>query len=226
MVLKEICIKYSSIAFNYLSDLFFPPVCFYCKSYMQQEKTLCDSCLNHVKPIVSKKIDITPKYQMRVFAISDYKDPLRSLILSKGYSDIVTCRRLGELMWDMTYVSNVDFDVIVPIPLHWSRFASRGFNQAQEMASVIAKKSSKNVVPVLKRKKMTKRQSGLTSEKRVANLEDAFSLNVKNGANFKGKHLLIVDDLMTTSSTLRMAARTLMRLKPASITAVVVCRVV
>lgn len=226
MEFKGAFIKYSSIVFKYLSDLFYPPICFYCKDYMKHDKVLCDKCLGHVNSVVSKKIDITPKYQVKVFAISDYKDPLRSLILSKGISDIVTSRRLGELMWDMTYVSNADFDFIVPIPLHWSRFASRGFNQAQEIASVIAKKSGKGMINILKRKKMTKRQSGLTSEKRIENLKDAFSLNIKDVESFRGKHLLIVDDLMTTSSTIRMAARTLMPLKPKFITAVVVCRVI
>jgi len=220
--------KYSTTAFNFISDLLYPNICFYCKDFIKTKDTLCKQCLELVCPVVSKTICVTPKYSVKVFAISDYKDPIRALILSKGYSDIVTSRRLGQLIWDMTYVSNVDFDVIIPIPLHWSRFATRGFNQAKEIASVISKKSGKPIRDILKRKKMTKRQSGLTAKKRIENLAKAFALrgNASELADYRGKNLLLVDDLMTTGSTMLVAARTLVALHPGSITAAVASRVV
>lgn len=226
--LKNELKKYSLHTLNIISDFIFPNICFYCRDFVDTKQTLCDGCLETVCAIVSKTVYVTPKYPVKVFAISDYKDPIRSLILSKGYSDIVTSRRLGELIWDMTNIRNVDFDFIIPIPLHWSRFATRGFNQAQAIASVISKKSGKKMIKILKRKKMTKRQSGLTSKKRLENLTDAFSLCVKGDdcSAYKGKSLLIVDDLMTTGSTIKVAAKKLIALKPKSISAAVACRVV
>jgi len=115
----------------------------------------------------------------------------------------------------------------VPIPLHFTRFASRGFNQAQEIARVLSQKSDKNIAPILKRTKITKRQSKLTQEGRSENVKHAFSLRASDTiSQYTGKHLLLVDDLMTTGSTLTAAAKKLRELQPRAITAVVACRVV
>ena len=213
-------------AHTLLTDIISPPLCFFCRDFMDKRKVLCDNCLRHIFPIVSHTIEITKKYPVKVFAISDYKDPIRSLILSKGSSDIVTCRKLGQLIWDHTYIKHVEFDFVVAIPLHIKRFASRGFNQAQEIANVIGAQNGKRVVNILNRNKNTVRQSDLSVEKRYNNVQNAFCLNIKNVDSYKGKNLLIVDDLMTTGSTIKAAARKLSQLKPKTITAVVACRVV
>ena len=163
---------------------------------------------------------------MNVFACSSYGDPLKSLILAKGWSDIVSSRQLGEIIWQSTNVKQHAFDYLIPIPLHWSRFAKRGFNQAEEIATALARKSGKPVINLLRRIKRTSLQSGLTIEGRRSNICDAFEVNCSDSDVYKNKHLMLVDDLMTTGSTLRAAAQKLLRYKPASISAIVACRVV
>lgn len=163
---------------------------------------------------------------MKVFALSDYKDPLKKLILAKGWSDTVASYQMGQLLSELPALQQLDCDVIVPIPLHWTRYAWRGFNQAEEIARVIHKKKNVPLKHLIKRIKKTAFQSTLVSSLRGENLKDAFVLHEKCAQDYVGKHILLVDDLMTTGSTLRSAAKVLLQLKPNKITVAVVCRVV
>lgn len=163
---------------------------------------------------------------MKVFAISDYKDPIKSLILAKSSSNIVASNQLGNLIWELTYVRNIAFDYMIPVPLHWTRYAKRGFNQSEEIANILAEKSGKPISKLLKRVKRTPFQSKIMVQARVGNVADAFQLKKLRENVYEGKHLLLIDDLSTTGSTLKFAARELIKLKPASITAVVAARVV
>jgi predicted amidophosphoribosyltransferase len=119
-------------------------------------------------------------------------------------------------------------DVLVPIPLHWTRYACRGYNQATEMAKVIRQTVKAPVTPVLVRHKRTVFQSRLTGAERQDNVGDAFGVawRYRNAdtSSFKGKHIVLVDDLYTTGATVKSAARVLLTFQPKSITAVVACR--
>ena len=162
---------------------------------------------------------------MHVMAIMEYRDPLKHLILTKSRSDIVTAYDIGHLMWEYTNIRHIAFDYIVPIPLHWTRYAWRGFNQSEEMSKILAHKSNKPLVHLIKRKRATPFQSSLSPFKRADNVKDVFATNTNSPALYQGKHLLLVDDLMTTGSTLKEAGKALLTLKPGSITAIVACRV-
>ena len=116
--------------------------------------------------------------------------------------------------------------MFVPIPLHWTRFAWRGYNQADEIAQVLAQKRGKPVVHLLQRIQRTRYQAELESPQRKENVKKAFTLRVADKNLYQDKHIILVDDLMTTGATLQAAAKELFKLKPASITAVVVCRVI
>jgi len=163
---------------------------------------------------------------MTVFAISDYKDPLRKLILAKSWSDSLSSYQMGQMLWEMLPLQELDCDIVVPIPLHWTRYAWRGFNQAHEMARVISKKKNIPLYHALKRTKKTEYQSALASALRGPNLKQAFALNDALIKSCADKHILLIDDLMTTGSTLRAAAKTLLAAKVRKITVAVVCRVI
>ncbi len=203
-----------------------PSLCAYCKCFLSTTDVFCDACKRKVFPIVSKEIDVTPSFSMKVFAVSDYKDPLKKLILAKGWADTVASYQMGQLMCEYLPLESIDCDVIVPIPLHWTRYAWRGFNQAHEIARVIHKKKNVPLKHLLKRVKKTAFQSTLVSSLRVENLKEAFVLNSAYVQDYKDKHILLIDDLMTTGSTLRSAAKELLKLKPRKITVAVLCRVI
>lgn len=222
------CYKFFYKTFDFCLGFIYPNFCFYCKDFLQDKSVFCQSCKDKIRPVVTTNLEVTNKYKVKIFAISEYKYPIKSLVLAKGGSDIVASRKLGELAWEMTYIKNVDFDFIVPIPLHWKRYAERGFNQAQEMANAISKKSGKPVVNLLKRVKSTQRQSELSPSGRALNVHDAFVLNLDQELkkNYECKKFLIVDDLLTTGSTVKFATKVLIGLKPDSFTAIVACRVI
>jgi ComF family protein len=211
---------------HHLSDLIAPPFCVYCKVYVHNREILCSHCAGHVMPIASVTMPLAHGYEMKVFAISAYQDPIKKLILAKGWSDICASKKLGELAWEMTSMRYMPIDYLVPIPLHWTRFAKRGFNQTEEMAHAIATQSKLRVAHLLKRVKRTQFQSELPAAERGKNVHDAFVLATKDTLLYHGKHLMLVDDLMTTGSTLHAAAKELIKIKPASISAVVACRVI
>ncbi|MCA9770314.1 ComF family protein [Candidatus Dependentiae bacterium] len=205
----------------------YPPYCAYCCIYLAMRTTLCSDCLVLIQPIVSTQIKITKKYTVKVLSAGVYKEPLRSLILAKCRSDIVVAQQLGQLIWDMTYIKDRKVDYFVPIPLHWSRYAWRGFNQSNEMANILSSNSGcAPVANILRRNKKTVFQSTLKGQGRIENVSDAFALKNIDYSLYSNKHIVLVDDLFTTGATLHAAARELIKFKPASIIAVVAGRVV
>jgi ComF family protein len=163
---------------------------------------------------------------MKVIALSAYRDPIRLLILAKRWSDIQAGAQLGQLLWDLTIFPTIPVDFIIPVPLHWSRYAQRGFNQAEEMARVLARHKCVPMVKLIKRIKKTKFQAGLSAADRQSNVQEAFELTEKDLERYHNKHLVLVDDLLTTGSTIRSAAKILFAAKPLSITIIVAARVV
>lgn len=203
-----------------------PSLCAYCRAFLSTRTIFCADCNNKIIRIVSKQIDLTANFSMTVFAISDYKDPLKRLILAKSWSDSLASYQMGQLLWEMTPIQHLDYDVIVPIPLHWTRYAWRGFNQAHEIARVISANKKVPIEYLVVRRKKTVFQSAVPSAGRVENVKDAFVLDNALAHQYEGKHILLVDDLMTTGATLRAVGKVLLQLKPRKITVAVVCRVI
>lgn len=101
-----------------------------------------------------------------------------------------------------------DVDIIVPIPLHRSRLLERGYNQSEKLAAGVASVLGAPVdAQLLVRDRPTKTQTALKRTKRWENLEGAF--RVVDAERVMGRHMLIVDDVLTTGSTAGAAARVL-----------------
>lgn len=203
-----------------------PPFCRSCQKFLSDDHILCFSCRRLIEPVTSARISITPQRTMVVHAIGAYTYPLKKLVLAKRWSDAVSSTQLGTLMWQMTPLQTMNFDYIVPIPLYWTRHTLRGFNQSEHIAREISRLSGKPVVHLVRRTRATQFQAGLSRVERVHNVRHAFELINKEGDAFKDKHLLLVDDLMTTSATLFEVARALLPLRPSILSGVVACRAV
>lgn len=203
------------------------PFCVSCKAFLShKQEILCSSCLSKIQALSSVRVPLTEKKYLTVFSISSYHAPLKQLILAKGNSNAAISSALGKLIWHMSPIRSIPFDVITPIPLHWMRHAWRGFNQAEEMAHEIAHASKKPIIHALTRTQKTRFQSELNKAERLSNVHNVFSIQESTTDSITGKHVLLVDDLMTTGATLASAGRALLAKKPSSITAIVVCRVV
>jgi len=100
-----------------------------------------------------------------------------------------------------------DIDALLPVPLHWQRQAFRGFNQALELCRPVAGQCGLPIMTGVARRRATPFQSGLAAAQRRKNLRQAFV--VRKTPQFR--HVLIVDDVVTTGETTRQLAMALIR---------------
>jgi len=158
------------------------------------------------------------------YTYGPYEGELRRLIQLFKYQRIHTLSApLGRLLVS-GLPTHEQFDWIVPIPLHWRRRWQRGFNQAELLARIVARHSGVNLVSALKRKHSTVAQAGLSDAQRRTNTEHAFRLADKHRDAVKGKHILLIDDVLTTGATLSAASRVLRRAGARRITVLTVAR--
>lgn len=211
---------------NFLIDSLYPPFCRSCETVTQGE-IFCGDCIVYLPHLATVSISLSSTIPLKIYAASDYVGSLRSLIMRKHYGDYQAAVDLGDFITSRLDLSLVQVDYIVPIPLHWTRLMSRGYNQVDVIAAHIAQKINKPVLKALKRSRATAYQLKLDRDERFVNLKDAFSLSLAGEkVSFEGKHIMLIDDLCTTGATLRETARVFLAHKPASIKAVVACRVV
>ena len=117
---------------------------------------------------------------------------------------------------------DISFDLIVPVPLHPARQRERGFNQAGLLAESLSAETSMPSKPVLERIRYTTTQTALDRSERMENLHNAFRL--RKNADVRGLRVLLIDDVLTTGSTLSECARVLKRAGAISVHAATAAR--
>ncbi|MFN4023266.1 MAG: ComF family protein [Hyphomonas sp.] len=118
-------------------------------------------------------------------------------------------------------------DLIVPVPLHYTRLVSRGFNQSAWLAQAIGKAGGRPVsVDALKRTRRTPSQAGLSTRRRRRNVSGAFAVRHRALKQIQGAQVLLVDDVLTTGATLNACVRALKRAGARQIDVLVLARVV
>ena len=109
-----------------------------------------------------------------------------------------------------------DIDAVIPVPLHWFRRWKRGYNQAEAIASGISAALGTPLrTDILKRHKYTKTQIRLNIKEKASNVAGSFS--VKPGSYDGIRHILLVDDVFTTGSTLHACFTALRKVFPPSV---------
>jgi ComF family protein len=116
----------------------------------------------------------------------------------------VIARTLAVKMRERCIDVLTDADAVVPVPLHWRRRWTRGFNQAADLAEGLGLP----VLHALRRRRRTSSQTDLPADERHANVQDAFTL--RRGITVADLCLVVVDDVRTTGATLEACARTLL----------------
>ena len=133
----------------------------------------------------------------------------------KYEDDILAGRHFGRMLGDRLSSAEwfQDIDTIIPVPLHWRRKWKRGYNQAEIIAQGISEALGIPVrTDILRRRKHTRTQINLNIQQKSANVAGAFSAslpqtrstNADNSSNrtYRPRHILLVDDVFTTGSTL------------------------
>jgi len=144
-----------------------------------------------------------------VYSYGSYEGTLRELVHLFKYSGVRPLARTFGKFLIGALPRETTFDVIVPMPLHWFKQWQRGFNQSDLLAREIGKKWGVPVRSVVRRKKATRSQAGLTNAKRRANMSGAFV--IPWGRSLAGMRVLLVDDVVTTGATASACARVLKR---------------
>ena len=185
------------------------------------EPFLCDTCRNMLRPayIVARRDDWKKRGLQWAAFVYYYERPIKGLIRAYKFKGVrMLAENLAhELINLIEYRALGPFDLIIPVPLHPSRRQERGFNQAELLARPLAPLCGAELkTDFLIRTKNTRQQSKLRIGKRTENLMSAFSAS----AELNGMRILLVDDVVTTGSTLCACAEALKAAGAAEVCAV------
>lgn len=164
----------------------------------------CGECLRRVPPFASAHAPFA------------YAHPLDLLVAKLKFGGSLAAGRVLAELWleAMADTPPERPDLLVPVPLHASRLRERGYNQALELAKPLARALGVALAPgLLSRAKATAAQAHLDARARRRNLRDAFDFHADalGGARPATLHVAVLDDVMTTGTTLRECARRLRR---------------
>ena len=177
------------------------PACSRCAIGMPQPG-VCGACLQRPRPFTAA---IAPlRWQPPV-------DYLLHLFKYQHHLEIGVV--LGELLADQVLQQDIELpELLLPTPLHPRRLRSRGFNQALELSRVVAARLELPLaVQVLRRNRPTISQTGLSPRERRRNIRGSFAVADDQAALIAGRHLAVLDDVLTTGSTAAEMSRTLLR---------------
>jgi ComF family protein len=120
-----------------------------------------------------------------------------------------------------------DAEVVVPVPLHWRRMWARRFNQSATLAKLLAATRGLPVsFSALKRVKATPQQVGLSKAERATNVQGAFRVEPAGKAEIARRHVVLVDDVLTSGATVDACSRVLLRAGARQVDVLVFARVV
>jgi ComF family protein len=193
-------------------DLIYPPRCPACRVVVGRLGEWCPKCLKKIPAEEAAEIPFAKhgiKYLDSCYAVCHYQGTVRNLILAmkfqkkKKYAPALTY--LLEERLKKEYMP----DFVVPVPLAAAKMQERGFNQTQEIFKPWAEKKGLVWLECLERQRATKPQWNLSAQERAANVKSAFTLTRFLAAEIKGKSILLVDDVLTSGSTVKECAKVL-----------------
>src|SRR5215211_890218 len=214
-----------------LASLFYPPLCANCAEPIGSSEYLCASCHEkapRIKPPFCSTCsepfqgDITQVFvcancaHRRLYfesAVAAYRSRgvVRKILHEFKYSRQIHLRHpVADWLAQTLHDPRLDgrrFDLVVPVPLHPARKRERGFNQAELLAELLGRRAGLPVQEPLERLRYTTTQTAFDRAERMENLRDAFRLRKK--ADVRGLRVLLIDDVLTTGSTLSECARVL-----------------
>ncbi len=213
------------LARTLLSNLF-PSRCIFCQQTAAQAFDVCQNCYqalpyndvccvrcalplaedNNHSVLCGRCIQKLPAFDY-VHSLFRYEDDVIGLVHQLKFNEKISfARSIGEMLLRYFSGTGEKPDCLLPVALHQSRMRQRGFNQSIEIARVLAKKLA---IPIehsaVVRQRSTVTQTGLNAKQRQKNIRGAFSV----AEPLDYKHVLIVDDVMTTGATVNELAKLL-----------------
>ena len=230
-------------------NLLYPPSCMACHGAASAQDALCPACWRQVRFIerpycerlgtpfaqdlgpglLSPEAMADPPVWARARAVASFDEgPVRQLVYRLKYYDrMEIARPLGRWMARAGAELLEEADLLVPVPLHRWRLASRQFNQAMALAASVSDCCG---VPVeafaLERARRSAPQVGLSRIQRAANMQGALRVAQERRHLIAGRRVVLVDDVLTSGATSNAAARVLLRAGAAQVDLLVFARVI
>lgn len=187
---------------DFLLDFVFPQHCLHCETFVEQSEMLCEKCLDQLEFVgeISQEKLFTNSGLSQIFCAFRFDPVLQSVIHKWKYEGWT--KLTPFLAGVMTKaVKSSEFDLIAPVPLHRVKKRDRGFNQSELLAKFIAEQTSISHVPnAIRRRRYTKTQTKLSARERMKNVSEAFV--VVKPEILQNKTVLLIDDVLTTGSTI------------------------
>jgi len=218
---------------DYIEDFFnliLPNSCISCNKLLEkEERYICNKCFLQLK-LTDYHLDKCNELYVKLFKKTDIKmafsylfyvkdNPIQELIHSMKYKNRYKIAiYLGELYGKILKIdlNYIHFDLIIPIPLHNNRKKTRGYNQAEYICEGLNKYLNSTIdTKSIIRKKNTNSLTLKDSEDREKEIKNAFE--ILKPENLKDKNILLVDDIITTGSTISECANEIKKNVPCNI---------
>lgn len=226
----------------------YPPQCLTCATMVEEDGALCpdcwpkvpfifglccDSCglplpgLDDGNPVQCDECLALARPWEQGRAVMLYGDKARQILLGLKYHDRLEFAKPAGRWLARHAAPLVQPDMLIaPIPLHWLRFVKRRYNQAAILSKVMAAELQLAHCPdLLIRNRYTGTQDGRGRMARFANVADAFAPHPRQGHRLKGRHILLVDDVMTAGATFTAATETCLAHGATSVRVIALARV-
>ena len=199
-----------------LLQVLFPSTCACCDEVLVQgERQICLNCLtslsrtlysshddNHTELLLAGRIPAL-RHATSMLNFQHGNTVQKIVHAMKFHKNSELCLLMGrQLGMELLHSARFDdIDLLVPVPLHWRRRLQRGYNQSELLCRGIAKVMPREInTKALIRQHYTSQQSLTSAADRESNVEGAF--RVRHPEQLEGKHILLVDDVLTTGATL------------------------
>jgi len=206
--------------YKIILNILFPVNCLICHS---SNSYLCSNCFKKIKILNLKHKN--NKYLDNIFIASSYKDSvLKKLIIAFKYKNVESIGvKLGDFLslyfngkLTETYLNNkMEYSILINsylthIPSRSYDNLKRDFCPSEILLKQVSLNCNLKYLSILKIRNKRKRQAGLNKKERIKNIKNSFKIkNIKTIDKIKSKNIIIVDDVITTGSTINEAAKTL-----------------
>ena len=215
MMNKTMLKDYLKKSLHNIVAFLYPSLCPFCLSVIDTDEYACKECKSDMPPYGVFQ-GVNDGYRCCSPLVYDGKFR-NALILFKFKRKKQYTKAFARIMYEQVQKSYPDyvFDYITYVPMHRKDKKKRGFNQSQLLAKELSKLMNIGCFSTLVKIKQTTPQHKLEGKERRTNLRGAFKIIDKSLIN--GRHILIVDDVVTTGSTLYECSKTLEKGKPSQI---------
>lgn len=217
--------KRMKLPFDFVINIFFPEICICCRTTAPNH--FCESCMGQLVAVATHATEcivckeptsqgnlcstcISNSQLDQLYVTFDYqKSHVHSLIHAFKYQNIRNLARpLAQILSEtIPETPDPSQTLLIPIPIHPSRKAFRGYNQAELLAEELSTYISTPMKPILSKTKNTRSQTTLSREARQTNLSNSFKISTEIPQHIR--KIYLIDDVTTTLSTLHEATLTL-----------------